>query len=1281
MPTNYNISITVDGHDNASKPLRGVSAALADMGKIAGGIQLSQLFDSIIGGVRNLGESAISAAAQFQGLGIAMETLSTRELVKGGAAVSDALAQAGDMADEYMKKLEEISLISPYEWGVVSDMSRLQMAFGAGQDEALDLTRALLDTSAGLGLTTEMAHRLAYNFGQLRMIGKVTGVDLRQLRMVGLDLADVFQSQLGMSIDQVNALLESGRMTMQDVSAAFMQYAAQNFGGAAQKMSRTLMGIKSSFSDLFTFAARDLLTPALDRISERVVKVFDFTQALSKSGLFKEIGIEFAGWVEGMLAGVEQLVSRIGSEGLVGVLGLDEGQVRAFIAAALELAGALSGYLGQALDFVRAHANEFRGALLGIGAALAAGAVVGGVLALAGALLGLVNPVGLVIAAAALMGAAWAGNWGGIQEQTATVIDWFNANVVPAFQTVVDFVQENWPTVESVIGSAMQSIETSVGRVIAHAEAWWDEHGATVTGIANTISQAVQEMVGIVTGQFASGDSEVRGVWGALWNYISTAAGTALTQVETVVTGAMDILGPIVEATGAAMRGDWDTAWAEMQGAAQAGVDTIVQIVQNMEPQMRAAIAVVDSVVPGFEQTINDVVTTVQANWPMIEQTINGVMVTISTEVQNTLASMRAWWDEHGGSIQSIVDSISWAVGQMVSTITGLFQQSDSEWGGIWSTLWEGLKYIVNYIWEEIKLVVQMATEQIGNVLDLFAALLKGDWQTAWEEVKQIAQTEWEFIKGTFDNMLPGFRQTATDIITGIKDAFNEKTQEVEDALIGWKDDAMAELGKLPADMLQIGKDLIGGLIQGIEDSAGQLLTTVKEKITDPLPEWIKGPLGIQSPSTVFHDVGVDIINGLLFGIEAKQPNLLAKMKEVESDVGVSVDRLAALKDQLAAGAGGGIPDKVVKQMQSGIGGILGSPSGNDFIRANLAGTSQDLGDAWDEQARRMADIAARGKSSPWIGMFDIPADIMDEGGNTLKAYAMQWQNEFYAGMKPDEVNAAAVIDQYAQQLQAQLAQQQLTSQITGMAMQDPNIMGMMGQLTGSPLQALGQDATALTSILPTLNPMLSETMSLATGGANVAAAGVAGAAQGATAAVTSPLGQMNLDITAMQGLLGPVGEQLNTLWNTISTKVNEALRQTHTLLSKNLTKSISDAVTRLDVLRQGFSGVQAAVDTLNAALATLLDLLDELAERGLGAFEPGSPTPFELGLRGIRRELEQLDMGGLGPPAVAMGTASRAVEVHLHIGAMLGRESEAREFALKLAPLINEAQKVYGTD
>lgn len=1087
MPTNYNISITVNGHDNASKPLRGVSSALADMGKIAGGIQLSQVFDSIVGGMRNLGESAISAAAQFQGLGIAMETLSARELVKGGAAVSDALSQAGAMADEYMKKLEEISLISPYEWNVVSDMSRLQMAFGAGQDEALDLTRALLDTSAGLGLTRDAANRLAYNFGQIRMVGKVLGTDLRQLRMVGLDLADVFQSQLGMSIDQVNTMLEAGRMTMQDVSAAFMQYAQQNFGGAAEKMSRTLMGIQSSFSDLFTFAARDLLTPALDRIAERVVKIFDFTQALSKSGLFKEIGVEFAGWVEGMLVGVEQLVSRVGSEGLVGVLGLDEGQVRAFIAAALELAGALSGYVGQAFDFVRAHANEFKGALLGIGAALAAGAIVGGVLALVGAIMGLVTPIGLVIAAAALLGAAWTGNWGGIQEKTAVAV--------------------------AVIKQMMADLEVTAQNILARMTQWWQEHGDSVERIAKHISDLASSIW-----QFMQSDPGIEGTqtrWESLWDML-------LLSVENFVGNVLDQLG--------------------------AGVDLI------------------DALLSG----------------------------------------------DFGAALTALGDAI---VGSLRLTMPGI----DIAWAGLSTALQE-------------------------------------PWENATSSLV-------EFLNGT--------------------------AERIADALNGAWEGAKEKISDLPADMLHIGADLIGGLIQGIEDSAGQLLTAVKEKITDPLPEWVKGPLGIQSPSIVFRDVGMDIINGLLFGIEAKQPNLLAKMKEVESNVSASADRLAALKDGLAAGAGGGIPDKVMKQMQSGIGGILGMPSGNDFIRANLAGTSQDLGDAWDEQARRMADVAAQGKSSPWIGMFDIPADIMDAGGNTLKAYAMQWQTDFYAGLKPDQVNSAAVIDQYAQQLQAQLAQQQLTGQITTAAMQDPNIMGLLGQLTGSPLQTLGTDATALTSLLPALNPLLSETMSLATGGAN-AAGGVAGAAAGAAAAVTSPLGQMNLDITALQGLLGPVGEQLTALWDTISTKVNEALRQTHTILSKNLIKSISDAKVKLDEFTKGFDGVRLAVDALCASIAVLLDLIEQLRKANAGNLDPGSPTPFELGLRGINRELGKMDMSVLavpdvgmpvlGPPATsAAGTSSAPLEVHLHVGAMLGRESEAREFALKLAPLINEAQKVYG--
>ena len=113
-------------------------------------------------------------------------------------------------------------------------------------------------TRARIVLTNQDFERLGYNLGQIISTGQITARDLRDLRMVGLDLADVFRQTLGKSIEEVNELLKTGGLTMEDVSRAVSEYADKNFGGAAERLAKTFSGLKSSIKDLFFFAGSDI---------------------------------------------------------------------------------------------------------------------------------------------------------------------------------------------------------------------------------------------------------------------------------------------------------------------------------------------------------------------------------------------------------------------------------------------------------------------------------------------------------------------------------------------------------------------------------------------------------------------------------------------------------------------------------------------------------------------------------------------------------------------------------------------------------------------------------------------------------------------------------------------------------------------------------------------------------------------------------------------------------------------------------------------------------------
>lgn len=312
----YVISIVAQGKD------RGASSMLGNIGGMLGRIAEFALGNLLAGGIRriagalgNLTSQAVGSASQLQGLHLALETLAAREMVATGAAsnIEEALDSVGGTVDGLTGDLRQLAIISPFEFQQVADTFRLNMAFGASAESAIDLTKAILDTGAGMGLTSEMMGRLNYNLGQALVAGDLTGVNLRQIRIAGLDLAHVLESQLGRSLEDVRADLASGALEMGDVAEAFTKYAEENFGGAAERMSRTFAGLQSSIRDVFFFAGADLLTPALEEVTKFLGTIFDQVLAFIDSGALVTWGEQFGAWIGTFLEKADNVLSFFGN--------------------------------------------------------------------------------------------------------------------------------------------------------------------------------------------------------------------------------------------------------------------------------------------------------------------------------------------------------------------------------------------------------------------------------------------------------------------------------------------------------------------------------------------------------------------------------------------------------------------------------------------------------------------------------------------------------------------------------------------------------------------------------------------------------------------------------------------------------------------------------------------------------------------------------------------------------------------------------------------------------
>ncbi len=296
------IRLRILAEDLASGKVKGVAGALEQIRNIAVGFAVARGFFAIINGLRNIVSGAIDAAASLQTFTVGVETLIAREAVLAGAFENTEQALVGTTknSQHMIGVLRELSLASlgAFPVDAIQRTWRLNMAYGATSEQAVELTKAILTTAAALGLDTQMVQRLNYNLAQALVAGDLTAINLRQLRLAGLDLARVFYDELGMSVAQVRDQLKSGAMTMQEVSETFIRYAEENFGTAGERMRNTFRGAIQEIKNLFYWSGVDLLTPSLEVATGSIRRLTEEIKGLADAGFFAYVGQQIGKLVE-----------------------------------------------------------------------------------------------------------------------------------------------------------------------------------------------------------------------------------------------------------------------------------------------------------------------------------------------------------------------------------------------------------------------------------------------------------------------------------------------------------------------------------------------------------------------------------------------------------------------------------------------------------------------------------------------------------------------------------------------------------------------------------------------------------------------------------------------------------------------------------------------------------------------------------------------------------------------------------------------------------------------
>lgn len=408
--------------------------------------------------------------------------------------------------------------------------------------------------------------------------------------------------------------------------------------------------------------------------------------------------------------------------------------------------------------------------------------------------------------------------------------------------------------VGSGIRQVFDSVMAAVGPLIPQLFALWSSLSPV-----QTIFQAIQPML-----------PQILGVFGQLAAVIGGTLSTALTTLVPVIMQMQAVFVSVFQQV-LAIALPVIVQLVTMLG------QTFAQLLPILMPIIvqiaTLAMTLVSQLAPIFMQLVSTVLPMVvtifgaimQAIGPLI-QMIAGLLIPIIQMLMPIVTIVFTY-------MASLISAVMQVIMGIIQVVTGIIS-------GNWAQVWEGIGNIFSGIWNYIVALVSAVLGIIGSIIISALTGVSGF-------IGDILGNIGNFFADTWNNITNG----VSGFINGFLGFFNDLPGRIQGALSGagtW--------------LLQVGKDIINGLISGVSSMVGAIGNAILGLIPGPIVGVFKDALGIASPSKVFRGFGRNIVEGLVLGTGDKTGDLSATMRGL-----VTIPDVPAFSSSPAsiAGAGG----------------------------------------------------------------------------------------------------------------------------------------------------------------------------------------------------------------------------------------------------------------------------------------------------------------------------------------------------------------------------------------
>jgi len=263
--------------------MRSVGSGMA----MGAGMGLFNMLSSLPGAFAAASGAAMQSYAQYERLGMSLNSLAAKEALQTGQAnsMAQAMSQTAGKAKELQGWVEKLAIESPFESTDIANTFKLAMGMGFLSQEAQRVTKDLLDYASATGAESDKMVQLVSAMGKVKTTGKITGETLQQLGEAGLNATQILAEAFGKTPKQIADDISKGKVDADAALNAILASVEKFYGGAAKAQANSFSGILSSFEEIKNNTLRDFFAPAFQGAQPYMAKL---TGALS-SPEFKQL--------------------------------------------------------------------------------------------------------------------------------------------------------------------------------------------------------------------------------------------------------------------------------------------------------------------------------------------------------------------------------------------------------------------------------------------------------------------------------------------------------------------------------------------------------------------------------------------------------------------------------------------------------------------------------------------------------------------------------------------------------------------------------------------------------------------------------------------------------------------------------------------------------------------------------------------------------------------------------------------------------------------------------